>query len=1702
MRKYLQLLFSASVLLALSASCCFSQPYWNEWISFSQKYYRIPVAANGMYRLNNADLLNAGIPSTIDSRTFQIFFRGQEQYIYVQDVNSNNLLDGNEYIEFYGQKNDGSLDSTLYKNVLYDQPVRQPNPYYSLFNDTSVYFLTWNTSTANHRIKDTSDTNFSVYQPTNYFMKEDVVENHADYYYGHSTATNINFPEYHEVEGWASLDFYPPSSTTTTFNTSNVFSGGPNATIKLAAMGASDDGGSSSDHDLLITYKDISGGFVTLDHPIFDGYRLYDSTFSVPATKLGAATGIVVNAQNVNATSRNAVPYVVLKYPHKTDLENKNYYEMLVPENQTQNKSNFSFTNFDDLGAPSYVYDLKNHLRIPLTKSGSTFKVLVPNAFNQSEKFCVVKSENQFLPVLSIKPVGANGTFTDYSALGIDSAFLIVTHAGLMPAALDYKSYRESIAGGSHHVLIADVSELYDQFGYGIPKYPFSIRHFAEYCLDTFPTPPQNLFLLGKAIQTNMARNSITDPSGINYAQLLVPSIGYPTCDNMLVAVLNGNVLAPAVPIGRLAAKNIAEADTYLNKVIEYEHPNPDPDEWMKHAIFMGGGANASQQIQFCAYLSGYESILADTSFGGIGHRFCKNSSSATQTSYTDSIKGLINSGVSLITFFGHTSASVFEFNLLPPDEYDNTNGKYPFFIADGCTAGDIHQPAQGGISASEIYTLSNKGTIGYLASSGPGTAVEMDLFTHYLYEDISKYLYGKSIGRCVQAAIDSIDGNASNIYINATCLEMTLHGDPSIVIHASKKPDYAVSSSSVYFTPSYVSTDMDSFNVHVILTNIGKATNDSVKVNLKRTFSDGTSLSYADTLPYLHFKDTMTFTLPVDPVHGPGLNKFELRVDSSDDVDELENILNNNLTGTSEIPLLIYSGDIIPVYPYKYAIVPNDTIMLKAYTANPFIASARYIFEIDTTDLYNSPLRKTQKVTQMGAVVKAPYNAWQQGNLVLLDSIVYFWRVRRDTIDTTFHWRESSFQYIPDKRGWGQSHFFQFLKGDKFRYIDTIRTKRYFALGNQNHSISVNTLNRAIWTAIGNESNMFIDGNHKIHLGAWISAGTPHLIVVPVDPLSGDVWYNDGTGIYGSLSGHSTQPNKDEGFEFFTDTKAHQDTLAYFLNTVVPCGTKIVMYTTGNHNLGDIIGIAGANVNPNLVQAFQSVGGTQFSSIQNDRPYIIIGRKCGAANEGSGAADSSKIFLGEDTFAVKRESGFIYSEVAGPASKWKSLHWKYHSPEDISNPVLAAQDTIKITVMGIKSNGGIDTLIKNISKASLDIYNLDSTIDAATYPYLQLQAWVKDSALRTPAQLNYWRLYYDGVPDAALNPVKGFTFYSPTVQQGDSMNMSVAIENIGDYDMDSLWVNFFLYDANRNLVPLDSIKMDSLLIDSILIPQVKFSTLNLPGGLSSLWVEANPFNGQHQLEQYHFNNIGTIPFMLNVDKINPLMDVTFDGVHIMNGDLVAAKPLITVRLKDENTFLALNDTADFDVFLKYPSKNTYDRIYFGNKMTFDPASLPNNSCRINYTPALADGKYELKVQASDRSGNNSGNIEYKIEFEVINKPTITSVLNYPNPFSTSTRFVFTLTGQEVPDYFKIQILTVTGKIVRDLNKWDLGPLHIGRNITEYAWDGKDQFGDQLANGLYLYRVITQLDGKALEHRDTDADPYFTQGYGKMYLIR
>ena len=90
--------------------------------------------------------------------------------------------------------------------------------------------------------------------------------------------------------------------------------------------------------------------------------------------------------------------------------------------------------------------------------------------------------------------------------------------------------------------------------------------------------------------------------------------------------------------------------------------------------------------------------------------------------------------------------------------------------------------------------------------------------------------------------------------------------------------------------------------------------------------------------------------------------------------------------------------------------------------------------------------------------------------------------------------------------------------------------------------------------------------------------------------------------------------------------------------------------------------------------------------------------------------------------------------------------------------------------------------------------------------------------------------------------------------------------------------------------------------------------------------------------------------------------------------------------------------------------------------------------------------------------------------------------------------------------------MTISGKVVREVSKEELGPIHIGNNISEFSWDGTDTYGDKLANGVYLYRVIVQSEGEDFKDRnitisnqegtETLSNKYFKKGIGKMYILR
>ncbi|MEO5947109.1 MAG: FlgD immunoglobulin-like domain containing protein, partial [Chitinophagaceae bacterium] len=567
------------------------------------------------------------------------------------------------------------------------------------------------------------------------------------------------------------------------------------------------------------------------------------------------------------------------------------------------------------------------------------------------------------------------------------------------------------------------------------------------------------------------------------------------------------------------------------------------------------------------------------------------------------------------------------------------------------------------------------------------------------------------------------------------------------------------------------------------------------------------------------------------------------------------------------------------------------------------------------------------------------------------------------------------------------------------------------------------------------------------------------------------------------------------------------------FLNNVVPEGYIVV--ARGNVPSVSPIPPAYADVwrsyttifgsGNSLYHIFKNQGFATIDSFNRPRTWIFVYKKNGQGSLAPSYSMTETIYDNlAQTVNIKTSDtlGYVESPLYGIAKQWHTI-----KINGSALPDLPGADSARLNLIGVNMAGQETTLMTNLNPdlGSFDI----SSVSAVNYPYLKLKLYVKDKINYTPYQLKYWRIVFDPVPEGAIAP-NLFLQAKDTLEAGEPYTFKVAFKNVSHIPFDSVKVKMLLTDKNNviNIIPVS--KKRPLTVvgtpnDTIQIAAT-LNTSIFPGN-NTLYIEANPDNDQP--EQFHFNNFAYKNLYVKLDSLNPLLDVTFDGVHILNRDIVSSKPDIIVKLKDEAPWLVLNDTSLVTLRVRFPN-GVIRRYYFNNDtLQFTPAGQapnPDNTATLNFRPYFAeDGDYELIVTGKDRSNNKAGDIEYRVIFSVINKPMISNMLNYPNPFTTSTAFVFTITGNEVPQNIKIEIMTITGKIVREITKEELGSLHIGRNITDFKWDGTDQYGQKLANGIYLYRVVTNLNGKALDKYKAEGDKtdqYFNKGYGKMYLMR
>ncbi len=1641
--------------------------YGYEWIDYDKTWYKFGVSEDGWYRIPY-EVLQSILPVNLPASHIQLYHLGRPVKIHASTTGP---LQTGDYLEFYGLKNRGELDSFLYA-----QPEQMFNPYVSLFNDTSTYFLSWDDQQSFSGFVQEWPNDISSPPPAELYCTAETLVAFNESYIKRSVSyggEEISYSHFRDAEGYSSSW---STDRTVSLPASGLYLAGPQAELNLSFSGK---------HGNHLQQVLLNGN-------LLEEFSTYGMVGQKPVYSLDPSELSEQNIVEIKGVFDNfdkiKTGYVRLRYPRQFDFGSDTLNLFSLSANGSPQY--LEIAGYDNSSAKPALYDLSNGYRIDPIYENGLLKAVFPPA-EGSRKVLLVK-EKIYAEITELTAVSFDN-IPDNSA-----QFIIIYHPDLNESyngqnpVEAYVQYRSSASGNAMTTVAIDIHQLYDQFAYGIKRHPLAIRNFAFYAKKHWPEASY-LFLIGRGYTYTGIRSSyqLGLHQGVDF---FIPTFGTPPSDNLLVA--DPAATEMALPIGRLPAKTPKEVMDYLEKVEQFEANQMDLPQtisdkaWMKEIMHLGGGSSSGQQQYIKGVLLQMENTIANNLFGGHVTSFYKTSSNPIETTQSEALKQRINEGLSILTFYGHSSANTFDFNFDNPDSYDNY-GKYPWMMSYGCFSGNAFSS---NVGIGERFVLApERGSIAFSASTSFAFSNSLEQLGKHTYELIGGALYGMGIGDFLRFSTEYLWASSAT-GDRELGEQNVLQGDPSLRLNPHPGPDYLPDPASVGFAPEFLNTELDSLEFFFDIVNLGVNQTDSLlQVQVEQRLPDGNRVLLIDSLvPAPAFRSTFRFALPGFGEAARGMNRFYLTLDAANRIQELPSAAENNNRligpdGEEGLPVYIVSNDLLPLDPPDFSIVQESNPTLRASSLNPFAERQKFIFQIDTTEHFNSPLLQQGEIEQQGGVL-----SWQP-MLNMEDSTVYYWRISPDSLPPVgYRWRYSSFVYLPQSaNGWNQSHFFQFAKNE-FSFMEWPEETR--TLDFASNFIDVKIKNRIYDPPYG--IPRYFIGNETIASYYGYSALPAGVMVGVLDSLTAEPWINPGGLPYGD----DISINGQGGFLFFTSDSLQRAELIDFLENTVPNGFYVVFFTVQKN--------ASASYKPeewvnDLIPYLQAQGCSLVSQLPDEetvKPYSLFYRK-GHPEYGVNETITEPGQVSEQHNALPGDwdFGHLSSVLIGPAQSWESLQWKWG--------VQDSSDVVDIKVYGIRSSGQDSLIFSGLSAEFQDLQN----ISALNFPYLQLEYAAQDEIHRSPPQLKFWRVLYEGLPDAAVAPNSFFNFHADSLQQGDRLNLELAIVNTSKYEMDSILVRFSLLSSSNELIEIDKRFAPLPAYDSLHI-YFSYDTYGLEGNYT-LNLLLNP--EAEQAERSYENNRLSIPFYVIKDQRNPLLDVTFDGEHIFDGDLVSAEPEVLIQLKDENPFLPIADTTAFELLLKEPD-GQLKRLYFSQpELSFVPATKEDNRAYARWTPRFEkDGEYRLYISARDASGNESGDLNYALSqsefgydfeqrFKVFTTAAISNVLTYPNPFSTQTYFVYTLTGSKAPADFRIQIYTVSGRLVRQLTQADLGPLRVGTHRTDLPWDGTDQYGDPLAKGVYLYRILARdAEGKELDFFPTGADAYFQQGFGKLVILR
>ncbi len=332
---------------------------------------------------------------------------------------------------------------------------------------------------------------------------------------------------------------------------------------------------------------------------------------------------------------------------------------------------------------------------------------------------------------------------------------------------------------------------------------------------------------------------------------------------------------------------------------------------------------------------------------------------------------------------------------------------------------------------------------------------------------------------------------------------------------------------------------------------------------------------------------------------------------------------------------------------------------------------------------------------------------------------------------------------------------------------------------------------------------------------------------------------------------------------------------------------------------------------------------------------------------------------------------------------------------------------------------------------------------------------------------------------------IKG-TVYHPdgTVWSDLSSTALLTVYDSQRQVVDPLWGNYYTFQGSPLFSGQVSVKNGTYEATVVMPTDISYSDTT---GKIELYFQGGGADGSGYTTNV---NVGGTDTTAKNPHVGPQITVYFNSTNFKNGDVVSQNDTLFVNLHCDSVGDGINLS---DAAVGHTLQATFDGQQSVNLAPFYTGSVnsyQDGAVKYPVTLSLAPGEHSVTVRAFDVF-NNESDTSATFSVESSTQLSITDVYNYPDPFNGSTAFTFQRNGGVgEPINVKIKVFTLSGRLIKTIEY--PGIITGNDTFVKIPWDGLDNDGNRLANGVYLYKVIAStVDGSQT-----------SEALGKMAVLR